>query len=51
MISRHEQLLAEAWMKAFGEPVPILGCPDLVLRILKDYGAELPRLEDWLAAG
>lgn len=50
MISRHEQLLAEAWMKEFGEPVPILGCPELVVRVLTEYGADLPGLEEWLAA-
>lgn len=42
MQSANERILAAAWLKRFGTPLPLLGCEELVTQILREHGVEIP---------
>jgi hypothetical protein len=39
----YEAALAEIWMEHFGEPLPMLGAPEIADKILREHGVKTPR--------
>lgn len=43
VMSAEDEMLDALWREAFGQPLPMLGAPDIARRILAEHRSKIPK--------